>query len=98
DLGVTTQRRLLELIVERFGLGDLNRSAETFVVRTKAHEATDYGFVGAVPFAGARERAVELDTRALGCATDKAARQQTEAARAGGVGGAGADHDGANDI
>ena len=79
------ERRLLELVVEPVALGDLQRGANAVVVWAKAHQAGDDRFVGAMPFTGARERAVELDLRALRRSANEAAREKPEAARAGGV-------------
>ena len=79
------ERRLLERVREPFALGDLERGANAVVVRAKAHQTGDDRLVGAVALAGARERAVQLDLRALGRSADESAREQPESARAGRV-------------
>ena len=50
-------------------------------------QAADDRLVGAVAFTRSRERAVQLDARALRRSADEAAREQPEPARAGGVAG-----------
>jgi hypothetical protein len=51
-----------------------------------------------VAFAGASERAVQLDGGALRRSTDEAAREKSDATGAGGVGAGRPDHDGADDV
>ena len=51
-----------------------------------------------VAFARAREGAVQLDARTLGCAAHEVPREQSKTAGPGRVAGAGAHHDGANDV
>src|ERR1019366_2017374 len=86
------ERRLLEAILEPFALGDLERGANAFVVRPKAHEAAGERLVGAVAFTGPGERSVQLESRFLRSAADEAAREKPEPAGAGGVAAARADH------
>ena len=92
------ERRLLERVVEPFTLGDFQRGANAIVVGAKAHQTRDDRLVGAVPFAGARERAVQLDLRAFRRSADESAREQSEPAGAGGVRARRPDHDGADDV
>ena len=92
------ERRLLERVREPVALGDLERGANAVVVGAKAHQAGDDRLVGAVAFAGARERAVQLDLRALGRSADEAAREEAEAAGARRVRARRPDHDRADDV
>ena len=79
------ERRLLERVGEPFALGDFERRANAVVVGAKAHQPGDDRLVGAVALTGASKRAVQFDLRALGRTAHEAAREQPEAARAGGV-------------
>jgi hypothetical protein len=51
-----------------------------------------------VPFTGAGEGAVQFDARPLESATDEPAREEPDAAGAGGVAAARPNHDGTDDI
>ena len=92
------ERRLVERVVETFALGDLERAANPFVVGAKTHQPRDDRLVGAVPLAGARERAVQLDLRALRRAADEAAREKPETTGSGGVRARRPYHDRADDV
>src|SRR5205814_2110799 len=88
------QLRFLERVVEAFAFGDAERVTKAFIVGTKTHEAADDRLVGAVAFARARERSVQLDDGFLRRAADQSAREEPDAAGAGGVGAGRPDHDG----
>ena len=77
---------------------DVERVAKPLIVGAKAEQAAGERLVGAVSFAGARERAVQLDARAARRAAHEPAREQPEAARARRVRRRRADHHGADDV
>ena len=97
-LVVFAERRLLEGVVQSFALHDVERGAEAFVVGPEAHQPADDRLVGAVPFAGAREGAVEFDAGRLRRAAHQAAGEEPQSAGARRVGGRGPDHDRADDV
>src|SRR5450755_2588178 len=85
------ERRFFEYVLESFFLGDIQRSANAFVVGTKTHQTAGECFVRSVPFAGARERTVQFNARLFRRAANKTAREQSQPARAGSVTAARAD-------
>ena len=70
-------RRLLELVVETFALGDLERFTEPLVVGAEAEQSTDERLVGAMAFAGPRKGAVQLEKSGLGGPTEETSSEQS---------------------
>ena len=84
-MGGIGQSRLFETVVEAFLLGDLNRGADALIVWAETEHTGDKRLIGAVTFARSRKRAMQLDQRCVGCATDKAASQEAEATGTSGM-------------
>src|SRR4051812_35086070 len=95
---IVRERRLLEAKVEPFALHDVERVAQTLIVGAKSEQAAGERLVGAVALARAREGAVQLDARALRCATNEPAHEKSDPARAGRVRRRRADHYGTDDV
>src|SRR5690348_1094518 len=98
DHAFVAELGLFEFVVESFVFGDLERRSQTLIIGPKAHQAADDCLVGAVSFAGARKRAVQLDAGALGRPADETPREQPQSARARRVRAGWADHDGPDDV
>jgi hypothetical protein len=88
----------LEAVIQAFSFRDLESFAETLVIRAKAQETADQGFVGAVAFACSCEGAMELEEALLWGAAYQAAGEESETAGSGSVRRGGAHHHRAYDV
>ena len=78
--------------------GQFDAVAEPLVVGPEPEQAAGDGAVGAVALAGARERPVQLDERAVGLAPEQCPREEPDTAGPRRVGRRGPDHDGSDDV